>query len=120
MKGLTLDNILRMQRVLGIRIIPKDDSGDLPDPLRRGFGFRKNYTPYNETPTIDWTEMDHAEFVQKTNDIAQKMTETTDKETKEKLMHDFFAVGIDMWNEHIAGDVEYADGRTATLGTIDL
>jgi hypothetical protein len=63
--------------------------------------------------------MDHAEFVQKTNDIATQMTDDTDKETKVKLMKDFFAVGIDMWNEHCAGDVTYADGRTATLGTIE-
>lgn len=64
--------------------------------------------------------MDAAEFVQKTNAIAAQIAETTDKETKEKLMNDFFKVGIDMWNEHIAGPVEYADGRTATLGTIEL
>jgi hypothetical protein len=63
--------------------------------------------------------MDNAEFVQKTNDIAAQMAQTDDKETKEKLMKDFFAVGIDMWNENIAGEVKYADGRTATLGTID-
>lgn len=63
--------------------------------------------------------MDNTEFVQKTNDIANQMSETTDQETKKKLMEDFFAVGIEMWNSNVAGEVELADGRTVTISTIE-
>jgi len=61
--------------------------------------------------------MDHAEFVQKINDIAAQMGSTTDKETKKNLMDEFFKVGMIMWNEHVAGEVEFADGSTETIDT---
>jgi hypothetical protein len=64
--------------------------------------------------------MDNAEFIQKTNDIAAQIAETTDEETKKKLTDDFFDVAIDMWNDGIAGDVTFADGRTATIRPIEL
>lgn len=63
--------------------------------------------------------MDNAEFVQKTNAIAEQMDQTTDTATKVELMTEFFAVGVQMWNEHIAGEAMSADGQTVVIERIE-
>ncbi|QEQ93902.1 hypothetical protein SEA_KARDASHIAN_37 [Streptomyces phage Kardashian] len=59
--------------------------------------------------------MDFAEFVQKTNAIADKARETTDPKIRQELNYDMIDIGIEMFNEHCAGTVRLADGSTVTV-----
>lgn len=38
--------------------------------------------------------------------------------TDEEIKSDFFAVAADLFNEHLAGDITLADGRTVTVPKI--
>ena len=63
--------------------------------------------------------MNHDEFIRKTDEIANLARGTEDPDVLKKLNDDFFDVAIDMFNEHMTGDIQLADGRTVFIPAIE-